>query len=214
VASNRPGIAEELSSELACDSGLLIVAPPVTKAETLLERLKGARLDVLLLDRSLLQRLDAETAASLVNRFPGTRVLLISARPQARLAATVLRNHFHGCITGRHDAGFYSRAIRSVHRGELWLSRLVLTEAVYASRHAPRRPFGAASDRAVRRAPPLTQREEQVTVFLRKGCSNKEIASELGIKEDTVKKHLRKIFSKFGVHRRTQLLLLGGTPVN
>src|SRR5262245_23775 len=119
VASNRPGIAKQLSSDLSADSGLLVVAPPVTKAQTLLERLKSARLDVLLLDRSLLQRLDAETQTSLADRFPAIRVLLISARPQPRLAATVLRNRFHGCITGRHEVDFYLKAIRSVHRGEL-----------------------------------------------------------------------------------------------
>ena len=31
---------------------------------------------------------------------------------------------------------------------------------------------------------------------------HKEIARELGIMEDTVKKHLQSVFAKLGVHRR------------
>jgi DNA-binding NarL/FixJ family response regulator len=43
--------------------------------------------------------------------------------------------------------------------------------------------------------------------FLAQGLSNKHIARQLGIMEDTVKKHLQSIFSKLGVRRRTLVAL-------
>jgi len=47
----------------------------------------------------------------------------------------------------------------------------------------------------------------QVVELLRRGCINKEIARELGIMEDTVKKHLQSVFAKLGVHRRALVAL-------
>jgi len=40
--------------------------------------------------------------------------------------------------------------------------------------------------------------------------TNKQIAQDLRITEDTVKKHLQHIYRKVGVHRRT-LLMIGDT---
>lgn len=52
----------------------------------------------------------------------------------------------------------------------------------------------------------LTEREMEVATLAAKGMSNKEIASELYITEATVKFHLRTVFSKLGIDRRSKLL--------
>jgi DNA-binding NarL/FixJ family response regulator len=39
------------------------------------------------------------------------------------------------------------------------------------------------------------------------GMTNKQIAQDLSIAEDTVKKHLQHIYKKVGVHRRTLLMI-------
>ena len=49
----------------------------------------------------------------------------------------------------------------------------------------------------------LTEREREVLESLIKGRSNKEIASSLCISEDTVKSHLKTLFSKLRVRDRT-----------
>ncbi|HEU0199104.1 MAG TPA: helix-turn-helix domain-containing protein, partial [Burkholderiaceae bacterium] len=48
----------------------------------------------------------------------------------------------------------------------------------------------------------LTRREREIVELLRQGFTNKEIGRQLGIMEDTVKKHLQAVFGKLGVHRR------------
>jgi LuxR family maltose regulon positive regulatory protein len=51
----------------------------------------------------------------------------------------------------------------------------------------------------------LTEREMEVATHAAKGMSNKEIALALYISETTVKFHLRTVFSKLGIDRRSKL---------
>jgi len=51
---------------------------------------------------------------------------------------------------------------------------------------------------------PLSERELQVLQLIEQGSSNLEIAQELVIVIDTVKRHVSHIFSKLGVQKRVQ----------
>lgn len=51
----------------------------------------------------------------------------------------------------------------------------------------------------------LTARETQIVAAVADGSSNKDIASQLAISEDTVKHHMSNIFDKVGVHSRLEL---------
>lgn len=53
----------------------------------------------------------------------------------------------------------------------------------------------------------LSDRENQVARCVRLGWSNRRIASELGISEGTVKRHVSNILEKSGLESRTQLAL-------
>jgi DNA-binding NarL/FixJ family response regulator len=54
----------------------------------------------------------------------------------------------------------------------------------------------------------ITPREGAVLDGLRQGMSNKQIARELGLREPTIKIHIRHTMRKFGVTNRTQVALL------
>ena len=51
----------------------------------------------------------------------------------------------------------------------------------------------------------LTPREQQIALAIADGRTNRDIASRLGITEQTVKNHLTSIFEKVGVDNRLQL---------
>jgi two-component system NarL family response regulator len=56
-------------------------------------------------------------------------------------------------------------------------------------------------------APALTSRELEVLRLVAKGMSNREIADQLYISENTVKNHVRNILEKLHLHSRMQAVM-------
>lgn len=54
----------------------------------------------------------------------------------------------------------------------------------------------------------LSERERQISYMVARGMRNRDIASELTISENTVKRHLQSIFSKTGSRDRLELAVL------
>ena len=86
-------------------------------------------------------------------------------------------------------------AIRVVLRGKQFIDPEVIRYQTAASRE-----MNGLED--------LTPRESDVLMELGKGLSNYEIAKELFISENTVKKHVSNILSKLELNHRTQAALL------
>ncbi len=55
----------------------------------------------------------------------------------------------------------------------------------------------------------ITARELEVLILIARGCSNREIAGELFVSENTVKTHCARVFDKLGAGRRTQAVQRG-----
>ena len=54
------------------------------------------------------------------------------------------------------------------------------------------------------RKQPLSRREREILHYIVEGKTNKEIACDLNIAEQTVKTHVYNLYQKIGVRRRTQ----------
>ena len=73
---------------------------------------------------------------------------------------------------------------------------------------SPPKPDGAADGGQPRTAlSTLTERQKAVRERLEQGESNKSIARQLGIREGTVKVHVRQIMRKLGAANRTQVAI-------
>jgi len=190
---------------LVCAAGIEITGEPDLDATGLATCVEHQLPNVLLLDKALLDRLDPPSLRRIHAQGPRVRVLLLSDEICRDLVADVLRNRFHGFLTAICRPEVCLKAIRAVNQGELWLSRASLAFAIADLLQLPA-PEDADALRA-EASDALTPREMQVVALLRRGCINKEIAQELGIKEDTVKKHLQSVFAKLGVHRRALVAL-------
>jgi DNA-binding NarL/FixJ family response regulator len=66
-------------------------------------------------------------------------------------------------------------------------------------------PEGALDQSGVAK---LTNRQRDIFRLLLQGCSNKEIARQLGVLEGTVKVHVRAMMQKLGARNRTQIAIL------
>ena len=53
----------------------------------------------------------------------------------------------------------------------------------------------------------LTPKEMQIVALIVQGCKNKDIATQLGTKEQVIKNYLRGIYDKTGVSDRLELAL-------
>jgi two-component system, NarL family, nitrate/nitrite response regulator NarL len=106
-----------------------------------------------------------------------------------------------GILLNETPARVLFDSIRSVAAGEYWVGRTRLSGAV-PSLHAPvRNTDGSAADSEFG----LTQRELEIVAAVRRGDSNRVIARQFSITENTVKHHLTRVFAKTGVVSRLEL---------
>ena len=95
------------------------------------------------------------------------------------------------------------KAVRSVMKGEYWISRDMVGELVQMLAQAPE----ARTDPSASQTFALTDREHDIVKVIVAGYSNREIARTFAISEDTVKHHLTNIFDKTGASTRLELAL-------
>jgi DNA-binding NarL/FixJ family response regulator len=94
------------------------------------------------------------------------------------------------------------RCISVIHEGQFWASTEQVSYIVDALRsNLSPRVVNAKGENL------LTAREEQVVNQVVEGIGNREIGQLLGIKENTVKKSLLRIYDKLGVSNRVELVL-------
>jgi DNA-binding NarL/FixJ family response regulator len=60
----------------------------------------------------------------------------------------------------------------------------------------------------------LSERERQISYLVARGMRNRDIATDLSISENTVKRHLQSIFSKTGSRDRLELAVLTLSELN
>jgi DNA-binding NarL/FixJ family response regulator len=53
----------------------------------------------------------------------------------------------------------------------------------------------------------LTKREQELVPLVANGLTNREISTQLGVSEHTIKNHLFRIYEKLGISSRVELIL-------
>jgi DNA-binding NarL/FixJ family response regulator len=118
---------------------------------------------------------------------------------------TLLLEGAHGFLSYADATKHILKAATSMIEGRLWLTRSQL-EGVCLHIQETRGSRRSASTH-------LTPRQQQILDLLKRHLSNKQIASELAISENTVKFHIGKLFSKCSTRNRHALLdLLQNRP--
>jgi DNA-binding NarL/FixJ family response regulator len=97
---------------------------------------------------------------------------------------------------------FLCRCITSVHQGQYWTNTEQMRYVIDALSIGPSVRLINSKGQVV-----LTPREEQTVNLVTEGLNNREIARELNLKENTVKKSLLRIYDKLGVSNRVELVL-------
>jgi DNA-binding NarL/FixJ family response regulator len=139
--------------------------------------------------------------AAIHNRHPVTRLIVVAGKVSEGMSFSLLRLGVKGLITDKDLVDQLPRAVVAVADGGVWIPRAVLS--TFLTETLQERP----ATRPAGVSPRVSERERQVLAGVLKSLSNKEIGAELHISESTVKFHLARLFEKFGVRRRTDLIL-------
>ena len=144
--------------------------------------------DLVLLDL-LMPGIDGLTCIKLLRkRFPGLRIVVLSAQDSDEVIDAALRAGAHAYVVKTVEPAVLAAALRqAIHKRS---SRPI--------GRAERRMHPAVEERG------LTTRELEVLRALAEGKSNREIAQALWLTEQTVKFHLTSIYRKLDVKSRTQ----------
>ena len=109
----------------------------------------------------------------------------------------------HGIVLKSSAIDVLRKSIRCVNDGQYWVGQ----EGVSGLIQALRTMKPSISSSAGRADFGLTSREKQVLTLIGAGYTNKDLARELSISENTAKHHVTNIFDKLGVSNRLELLL-------
>jgi DNA-binding NarL/FixJ family response regulator len=127
----------------------------------------------------------------LLRKFPELRVILSHGWWSKELTVEAVVAGVRGLFSQEQQTiEAMAKCIQRVRQGELWLNStevLHLTDAL-SKRPMPRCP--------TRKTGSLTVRQLELAQLVAEGMGNREIAVQLGVTENTVKKHLTKIFEK------------------
>jgi DNA-binding NarL/FixJ family response regulator len=189
LADNQAIFRAGAARVLALEDDMRIAAQ-CEDAEKLFAAIDALRGSVLVVCSSL--RLDAQDLVARV-RSAGSRIILVSenteqvAEDVAALCAGLLCRNVPGTVL--------VDCVRRVAQGQRFVQRSNVTT------------MQAADSVGTRVRDRLTPKEMQIVALIVQGCKNKDIAMQLGTKEQVIKNYLRSIYDKSGVSDRLELAL-------
>jgi DNA-binding NarL/FixJ family response regulator len=188
VADDHRLIREALRLALAAEADLEVVAEAADGSEVL-PRVEQSRPDLVLLDVRMPGMDGIETLVRLRERYPALKVVMLSAVDEPEVADEALACGAAAYLGKRVDPLTVASTLRAIANGG------VVKRSVGVSRKAA----AGASDGAR-----LSAREREIVSRVAAGRSNKEIARELWVSEQTVKYHLTNVYRKLGVGGRAE----------
>lgn len=153
----------------------------------------GKRADVILLDRSL-PDMDALDMVSEI-RDAGMKVIMLTIADTEEEISEAISAGVDGYVIKSSEPDHVLSAIRSVCAGQSSFPLNIMQSM--ARGELPHSALQA-----------LTPREMEIVEFVKQGLSNKIIAYNLKLSENTVRNHLRNIMEKLGLKNRVQVATL------
>jgi DNA-binding NarL/FixJ family response regulator len=157
-------------------------------------------IDVVLLDLGLPDSRGMATLQAVRAAAPTQRIGIITGQSDVQIALECIHHGASCFIPKLAEIDGFMNALQALVEGRLHFPSELLSpsEVEWPS------PDEESPPRVIR----LTPRQKDVLQWILKGCTNHAIATALGISAETVKLHVSAIFRAYGVHSRTQLVLL------
>ena len=173
------------------EPGMRVVGEAADGAQAI-ELFASLRPDLVLMDLHMPVKSGHEATVEICGRFPGARVLVLTAFDGDVEIQRVLDAGARGCVHKSSTGKKLIPAIHAVAEGQRWIPDEI------AARLASHTSFES-----------LSPRELEVLQQLARGLANKEIADVLRISQHTTKDHIKNILGKLRVADRTEAVMAG-----
>lgn len=190
LVDDHPAFRKGMAALIESEPGLEVVAQTGDGREAL-ELYRQSLPDVVLMDLRLPGMGGVEATLAIRKEFPMARVIVLTTFDTDEDIYRAVQSGAKSFLLKDTPEDEIAATIRAVCEGE----------KVFPAKVAER-----LSVRQKR--PDFSQREMEVLAQLTKGRSNKEMAAALSVTEDTIKAHLKTLFSKLAVQDRTQAAIV------
>lgn len=162
-----------------------------------LKLLKEKQADVLLLDVSMKGLNGLEVLGRVPKLNPKIRVIMLSMHANEEYVLQALKGGACGYLLKDAAPGELELAVRSVARGEIYLSPSVSKHVVDEYLHRGRVNAPLLEHKPFEE---LTSRQREILQLIAEGNSTKEIASRLDLSTKTVDSHRTELMARLGIH--------------
>ncbi|GGH15703.1 response regulator transcription factor [Silvibacterium dinghuense] len=201
LADDHPVVRIGVRNMLQIDEGFDVVGDAGDGDEAITQTLELLP-DILLLDLNMPRLPGLEAMRSIMSGSPAVKIILLTSTVTPQQIIEALQIGARGIVLKDALTDHLTSAIRTVISGDYWIGgkRVVnlvqaLHELTKQAAVPERKTFG------------LTPREMDVVGCIVEGCSNRDIAKQFTLSEETVKRHLSNIFDKTGVSTRLELAM-------
>jgi two-component system response regulator DevR len=165
------------------------------------ELVQSTRPDVVLLDARLPDVSGVEVCRRLTVSHPDVSVVILTTYTDADLVQECIQAGARGYVVKDVERFSLRESIRAVYRGQAVLAPQVAGHVIERARTQQ----SAGSRRSA-----LSASQVAILRLISRGHSNREIAAEVHLSENTVKTHVQEIFRKLGVRNRVEAAILAG----
>ncbi|MBB5056599.1 DNA-binding NarL/FixJ family response regulator [Granulicella aggregans] len=202
VADDHPVVRFGVKNILTSGAGFTVVGEAEDGDVAITETLDKEP-DILLLDLQMPRLPGLEAMRAIMSRSPRVKIVLLTSLITTQQVIEALQIGARGIVLKDAVSGELSEALRAVISGDYWINGQRVVNLLKAL-HELMQKAAAVPER---KTYGLTPRELEVVTCIVEGCSNKDIAKQFNISEETVKRHLSNVFDKTGVSTRLELAL-------
>jgi len=157
--------------------------------------------DVILLDLDLGIEKGLDLLPGLMDRFTPARILVLTALADTQQHLAAVAAGANGVVLKEQAPETLIQAIESVHSGEAWLGKSLMTAVMGKLSRASTEKQDPEAEKISK----LTPREVEIVALVSEGLNGERIAKQLRISEATVRNHLTSILGKLGLSNKFEL---------